>query len=772
VLFGWLPTAELPSNSPGITLYLQIVAFGLSGAFLLRWGKDEAACWLGLAYLLIGSAYAYLPAKASPFTEWMWLLPLDLFLPLVIWQFARTFPKRELGSRSRLLFRLGSALFLLLALALLMCNWLPEPLDPQRLFHRIDGPFYAYGVYLSVPLALSGVTVEFSAAAAGQRDKARLLLLVLSIVTIVLLLYVVLYFVPAYRTFFDSGSGRVISVAVLHSFVISVPLVTAYVLAMSQTLRLKVLFTLFVRYRIARLSSGVLLALPILVIAGLLWSSRSLSLSELAVSSRGAMLVFFALAGFIAYLLRATITQRIESTFFRESYDPAERTANLGRLLPQANTPSALAAIINRELSATIHLESSGVLIKRDEAWEDVEGVINALPLDAAFIWNLGDEPASPDALIDESDSVASDWLAETRVTMLTPINTASGKLVGVIASGEKQSGLAYTSQDKDFLGISARLLLPHLQRVLGADLFGIVDDEPRCAMCASCAEIWRVYSDECDSCGGAMLTLAVPKRISGKYEIQRSIGHGGSGLALLAQDVFLERHLVLKTLPNIHPDGIKALQLEARSMASIDHPNIATIYDLEVWRGLPILVMEHLAGGTLANRIQSGPASFREVLETAEVLLVACQYLHGKGVVHGDIKPSNIGYDSRTVPKLFDFGLTRKVSDVVESCLSGTPLYLSPDLLAGAPLDERSDLWALSITLYEMALGQNPIPQDSLQSTLRFLRLEEIPPLSSCRPETPASLDAFLSASLSRDRADRPSSAEAALALLRSDSV
>ena len=758
----------MPAHSPGLTLYAQIVAFGGAGAFLLRWGEDEAARWLGVAYLLISSAYAYVPAQAIALMGWTRALSLDAFLPFAVLQFARYFPQVKARSSSKLFFRFASAAFLCLAVGLLLCNWFPDALDPMGLFQRVGGPFYAYGVYLSVPFALLGVAIEFSLTTEPQRNKARLLLLVLSAVAAVLLVYVILYFVPTYQSYISNGNGKVITVSILHFFVICVPVTTAYTLAMSETVRLNVLFTLFVRYRVAQLASEFLLVLPVLVIFGLLWSSRAVPLKEVAVSGYGLMLGFFLVVGVAAYLARNKVVRGIESTFFREPYDPANSTASLGKLLPQATNTRDIAHLVGQELEASIHLPQPMILVKGEAEWFDIEDAAAALPIESKLIWNLQNEPAMPRELVDDPDDELKRWLKESRAELLTPINTASGKLVGAIVSGAKRSGLAYTMQDKDLLQTSARLLLPHLQRILGLDFLADEAAEViNCAMCAECDKVWLSYSEECGDCGGAMLALGFPKRIGEKYEIERRIGRGASGLALLAKDTLLGRQVVLKTLPSVQPEGAKELQKEARSMALVDHPAIATIHGLETWRGLPILVMEYLVGGTLADRIQSGPAAPAEVVAIAKTMLSACRYLHGKGLVHGDIKPSNIGYDRRSDPKLFDFGLARNVSDVVESCLSGTPLYLSPELLAGAPLDERSDLWALSITLYEMAAGKHPIPHDSLPSTLRFLRSADVPPLSHYRPNVSATLDAFFAASLSRDIAKRPPTADTALALL-----
>ena len=769
VLLVVSPTENLPAHSPGITLLLQILAFGVTGGLLYFLGKDEAARLLGLMYLLMGSAFAYVPVTNAPYLAWLKTFPLDAFLPWITWNFACTFPTGEFTPKLRKFLSALSWGLLLVACVLVLCNVLPDAIDPAGLFKRSPTSYYSYVVYLSAIAALGGIYVKFSQASNEEQNRAKLLVLALGLAAVVFLLYLLIALVPALSDYLQHGDGRVVAVPLIHATILSIPITTAYAIAMGESVRLRVLFTLFVRYRAARIASWLFVLVPLAAFAGLLWGSREQSLEQVASSIYGVMLFFFGVIGLVAYGFRGKISGRIERTFFREAYDPSSSTVSLGNLLHEASTPSELAQVIANELDAAIHLPHSSIVVKQENAWADIEQSIESLPIDSTLIWNLNDRPQTPEELIEAPDDITQNWLTESRASLLTPINTASGKLVGAIVSGSKKSGLEYTGQDKDLLTTTARLVLPHLQRVLGPEFSADTNDElPRCAMCVSCNLVQPRYSSSCPDCSGAMLTLAVPKLVNRKYDIERCLGHGASGLALLARDQRLDRHVVLKTLPSVQPQAIKALQSEARAMAALDHPAIATIHELEIWRGLPILVMEHLEGGTLADQLSSGPLSVSEVVDVAETMLDACQYLHGKGLIHADIKPSNMGYDARASIKLFDFGLARNVHDVVDSCLSGTPLYLSPELLAGAPFNERSDLWALSISLYELASGDNPVPKDSLASALKFLRSVEIPCLSSTSPETLGTLDQFFARTLSENLAERPATADQTIDLLR----
>ena len=151
------------------------------------------------------------------------------------------------------------------------------------------------------------------------------------------------------------------------------------------------------------------------------------------------MLIFFGVIGLVAYGFRGKISRRIERTFFREAYDPASSTVSLGNLLHEASTPSELAQVIANELDAAIHLPHSSIVVKQENAWADIEQSIESLPIDSTLIWNLNDRPQTPAELVEAPDDVTQNWLTESRASLLTPINTASGKLVGAIVSGSKR---------------------------------------------------------------------------------------------------------------------------------------------------------------------------------------------------------------------------------------------------------------------------------------------------------------------------------------------
>lgn len=222
--------------------------------------------------------------------------------------------------------------------------------------------------------------------------------------------------------------------------------------------------------------------------------------------------------------------------------------------------------------------------------------------------------------------------------------------------------------------------------------------------------------------------------------------------------------------------------------MAAVTHPNLALIYGAETWRGTPILVVELMADGTLADRLREGPLEPREAVALVAVLAEVLEVLHGAGILHRDVKPSNIGF-LRGTAKLMDFGLAQLYEgagsppdavDVLAAATDdvagrrtitraagawsnqvvGTPLYLSPEAVSGKPPDPSFDLWALAVVLYETVAGVHPMRAADVDATFRQIRAGDIPDVRTHRPGCPAGIAEFLRRALAPDRRERPATA------------
>jgi eukaryotic-like serine/threonine-protein kinase len=209
-----------------------------------------------------------------------------------------------------------------------------------------------------------------------------------------------------------------------------------------------------------------------------------------------------------------------------------------------------------------------------------------------------------------------------------------------------------------------------------------------------------------------------------GPYEIVSWLGAGGMGEVYRARDTNLHREVALKTLPDElarQPERLARLKQEARILASLNHPGIATLHGLEESNnGLPVLVMELVEGETLADYLRRGPLPLREAIVVAKQIAQALEAAHERGVLHRDLKPANIrlGKDGRV--KVLDFGLAKAIRKTTldsqiptqtspsdPAAVVGTAPYMSPEQARGQEVDRRTDVWAFGCVLYEMLSGK-----------------------------------------------------------------
>jgi serine/threonine protein kinase len=217
-----------------------------------------------------------------------------------------------------------------------------------------------------------------------------------------------------------------------------------------------------------------------------------------------------------------------------------------------------------------------------------------------------------------------------------------------------------------------------------------------------------------------------------GPFRIEQELGRGGAGVVYLAHDTKLDRSVAIKSLPPEVKDNPKALSRftrEARVLASLNHPNIATIYDeLEEAEGLIYLVLEYVPGQTLAERIAKKPLKLEEALTIALQIAEAVAAAHEHDVIHRDLKPGNIKITQEGKVKVLDFGLAKvvggestdqKTTITEPGRVIGTPAYMSPEQARGKPTDKRSDIWSFGCILYEMLTATVPFKGETISDTL-----------------------------------------------------
>jgi serine/threonine protein kinase/Tol biopolymer transport system component len=223
-----------------------------------------------------------------------------------------------------------------------------------------------------------------------------------------------------------------------------------------------------------------------------------------------------------------------------------------------------------------------------------------------------------------------------------------------------------------------------------------------------------------------------------GQYTILSRIGSGGMGEVYQAHDTKLKRDVAIKVLPRAFvndPGCLARFQREARLLASLNHPNIATIHELAQAGELHFLVMELIEGQTLAERVSAGPLNCNEALAIGGQVAGALEAAHEKGVIHRDLKPANVKVTPEGRVKVLDFGLAKAFADNVgldlsdaptltamsteEGRILGTPAYMSPEQARGKPVDKRTDIWAFGCVLYELLTARRTFPGETLPDTI-----------------------------------------------------
>ncbi len=254
-----------------------------------------------------------------------------------------------------------------------------------------------------------------------------------------------------------------------------------------------------------------------------------------------------------------------------------------------------------------------------------------------------------------------------------------------------------------------------------------------------------------------------------GPYEILRSIGVGGMGEVYRARHLKLRRDVAIKILPADlanDADRLARFEREARTASALNHPTIVVIHDIAEQDGMTYIAMELVEGHTLGELIADGAMPIERVMRLGSQMADGLAKAHAAGIVHRDIKPANVMVTGDGLVKILDFGLakpfplaerpsgaTAPTMESREGFVVGTPLYMSPEQVAGERVDHRSDQFSLGVTLYEMVSGQPPFEGPSL---VRGILSLDPPPLKRVRPDTPADFDRIVRRCLEKDPARR----------------
>jgi len=234
---------------------------------------------------------------------------------------------------------------------------------------------------------------------------------------------------------------------------------------------------------------------------------------------------------------------------------------------------------------------------------------------------------------------------------------------------------------------------------------------------------------------------------LQGRYKIEEPLGVGGSSQVYLARDQALNRDVALKVLdPAAAADGNlrRMFVKEARALAQLSHPNIVAVYDVGEVDDSPFIVMEYLPGGSMKQRIeQAGPLKTGDAVRIAIEVANGLAFAHSKGIVHADLKPSNILFDANDAAKICDFGIARAPQEDADTPqLYATAMYVAPERVEGKSASVQSDVYGLGLILYEGLVGKPPFTSTNAAVLLRDHVVRQPVPPSHLRPSLPRELD------------------------------
>jgi len=749
---GVVGLARLMSGAEGgrYALFIAVLAvFSGSALYLDIAGRDRRALALALGFWTVGASFA---ARGTVALADAWpsvgvlsvvaALRPEAFFGGALWAFARDFPNASRGMAldrvvlpaTNVATAVGTALFTINLIPLANASLSTWPPLAALTFQRTTGNtglFWSLTFGLALPALL---VIALRARAAVSADRPRIRLFMYGIAASVLPVtaeVVAENLIPPFFRIMDTPAGRYYGGWVVYPPLFLWPMVTAYAVAVGDVLPLRVALRQFLRHVAARWLLIALAAAPIVGLARHIGGRLDRPLGETLAAPGGPALSWLAGIGLAVLVLRKELLRTLDRWVTGSRSDHAVSLARLSDRLQHTRTPLEVTAVLAQAAEAVLQA-TAAILILRD-GWlapADSRGTpISRDSMLPVLLEGTGEPCAVGEHarrsyfhLLSASDRT---WIEATGTVLVLPVfaGRRGGPPVGVVALGPRANALSFTEDDRRFLvaaAAGATLACEGKRLTLDASAVATGVDEPELAsQCLACGRVYGWNEPSACPCGGALEPAAVPRTVAGRFDVQARLGSGGMGVVYAATDRTLGRVVALKTLTTLSAGAAARLMVEARTMAVLAHPALAVLYGTEQWKDTPLLVMEHFEGGTLADRLTRSRLALSAAVQLTAKLADALSYLHGRGVHHGDIKPSNIAFTADQHPKFLDFGLCApfvgpSASETAAgrySGLEGTTAYMSPEVLVGAPVGPALDLWALALVLCESVTGHRLKP-------------------------------------------------------------
>lgn len=819
------PAESAETVAPALPLLLDTLAFGAGALLLLIGGRDDPrALYLGSFFLVLATSFTHWSTGAlagavegPAHTVLVLLRDLqpDAFLPLLLWLFVSNFPKaprpRELDKLqvgTSLAGILGTVLF---AANLLGTFWSLEGQEPPWLllpFIR-DHALYYPPIMLFLLAALGVLVLRMRRASRRARRRSRVFVAALLVASVpIFLASLLITVVGPFRQLMESNETAFLATFwTVHAFFLTLPFTTTYAVLVQRVMDVRLLARQVLQYLLARASVLVLTLLPLAGLALYLYQQRDQSLAALLSGRRLLVLLFATGLGIAVLRYRRLVLERIDRRFFRERYDARRLLSDLAHRMRDSRDPLDMAGLVTHGLDRALHVDRAALLVEDPSRGLLVDPQGATRPLDAssalARLVASARDPLEADLSARRSPvrrlpQEERHWLVDERIHLLVPLTASDGSLLGLLALGEKKSGLPFLREDRELLQAIAG------SAALGLELFrvrarsddpasgSVPSSEPAAGLenakeCFACGRVHPPRTEVCGHCGQVPARAGVPLVLPGRFRFEERIGVGGMGVVYRATDLALGRPVAVKTLRRVSPEHALRLRREARTAAAVSHSNLAFVYGLETWNGTPMLIMEYLEQGTLAQRIRGNRLAPAEAARLGIAMAHGLARLHDEDVLHRDVKPSNIGYSRDGTPKLMDFGIARLQSDLrsegpgtftgegsqlpptsiwnrprsvtTTHHIVGTLAYLAPETLEGQTPGPSADLWGLALVLHEGLTGTRVFRQgeESDEEFIQRIVDTRVPDVRHERPDCPPALAVFLAWALEPEARDRP---------------
>jgi hypothetical protein len=566
-----------------------------------------------------------------------------------------------------------------------------------------------------------------------------------------------------------------------------IPLSFAYAVARHKVIPVSFVVRRSLQYLLAKNALRALLILPILGIVWNIASNANRPLGEILLNNTFSFYFFIALAVLVGVLMRSRLNEWIDRRFFREQYNQERLLHELIEDVKESDSMPKLSRLVSSRIQSALHPTSVYLFYRDDEHNSDFSlGYTFSEP--AAVAGGSGRRQPPP-AAAGGSDYLAADspllrfmqtrrgavefplrdgedlprrerdWLRSRGAELLVPMHGTDGKLAGFFSLGGKKSEIPYTQRDRELLETLAtqialvqenlslkdrvrreqKIRTEVLARFDAADI-NLLKECPRCGKC------FDRTVERCDEEGAALtFTLPVEHTIENRYRLERLIGKGGMGAVYEATDRRISSRVAVKILSGAmfgNRDALRRFEREAQTAGRLQHPNIITVFDYGVLSTEgAFLVMELFPGESLRQVLErEGKVDAKTIVAWFGQVLDGVEAAHKQGIIHRDLKPDNIlvsrGENGAARLCILDFGLARlnerelaAQSVTVPGTVMGTFGYMPPEQLRGERADERSDLYAVGVMIYEALYGEKPFRGKSYQELLRAMTSGELPP-------------------------------------------